>query len=98
MSMKTIDLYDLLTANELSEITDILLEVLAREKGIRPEIFEIITKIEYAGDEFDEVDVAQCIVDTNGDYAECVDRLVDSMEITEFQEELEVKKFIRDNQ
>ena len=43
-------------------------------------------------------DVAQCIVDTNGDYAECVDRLVDSMEITEFQEELEIKKFIRDNQ
>jgi len=43
-------------------------------------------------------DVAQCVVDTNGDYAECVDRLVDSMEITEFQEELEVKKFIRDNQ
>ena len=43
-------------------------------------------------------DVAQCVIETNGDYAECVDRLVDSMEITEFQEELEVKKFIRDNQ
>ena len=43
-------------------------------------------------------DVAKCVIDTNGDYAECVDRLVDSMEITEFQEELEVKKFIRDNQ
>ena len=43
-------------------------------------------------------DVAQCVIDTNGDYAECVDRLVDSMEITEFQENLEVNKFIRDNQ
>ena len=43
-------------------------------------------------------DVAKCVIDTNGDYAECVDRLVDSMEITEFQEELEVKKFIRNNQ
>ena len=43
-------------------------------------------------------DVAQCVIETNGDYAECVDRLVDSMEITEFQEELEVNKFIRDNQ
>ena len=42
-------------------------------------------------------DVEKCIVDTNGAYAECVDRLVDSMEITEFQEELEVKKFVRDN-
>lgn len=43
-------------------------------------------------------DVAQCVIDTNGDYAECVDRLVDSMEITEFQEELEVKKFIKANE
>ena len=42
---KTIDLYDYLTSNELSEITDILLDVLAREKGITPEIFEIQTKI-----------------------------------------------------
>ena len=42
-------------------------------------------------------DVEKCIVDTNGAYAECVDRLVDSMEITEFQEELEVKKFVRNN-
>ena len=25
-------------------------------------------------------EVEQCIIDTNGDYAECVDRLVDSME------------------
>ena len=52
----------------------------------------------YADEDYSADDVAQCIVDTNGDYAECVDRLVDSMEITEFQEELEIKKFIRDNQ
>ena len=51
----------------------------------------------YADEDYSADDVAQCIVDTNGDYAECVDRLVDSMEITEFQEELEVRKFIRDN-
>ena len=46
-------------------------------------------------DEVEEVE--QCVIDTNGDYAECVDRLVDSMSITEFQEHLEVKKFVRDN-
>ena len=28
-------------------------------------------------------DVAQCVIDTNGDYAECVDRLVDSMEVNQ---------------
>ena len=27
-------------------------------------------------------EVAQCIVDTNGDYAKCVDRMVDSMEVS----------------
>ena len=32
--------------------------------------------------EDDANDVAQCIVDTNGDYAECVDRMVDSMEVS----------------
>ena len=54
--------------------------------------------INYGDEDYSADDVAQCVIDTNGDYAECVDRLVDSMEITEFQEELEVKKFIRDNQ
>ena len=32
--------------------------------------------------EDDTNEVAQCIVDTNGDYAECVDRMVDSMEVS----------------
>ena len=26
--------------------------------------------------------VEQCVIDTNGDYAECVDRMVDSMEVS----------------
>ena len=69
------------------------------EYGI--ELNKIFEVLEGAVDEYygyTANDVAQCVIDTNGDYAECVDRLVDSMEITEFQEELEVKKFIRDNQ
>lgn len=52
---------------------------------------------EYGKDIRSADDVAKCIVDSNGDYAECVDRLVDSMDITEFQEHLEVEKFVRDN-
>ena len=28
-------------------------------------------------------EVAQCIVDTNGDYAKCVDRMVESMEVSQ---------------
>jgi len=31
-------------------------------------------------DEAEEVE--KCVIDTNGDYAECVDRMVDSMEVS----------------
>ena len=40
-----IDLYELLTDDELEEVTNIFLEALAREKGIQPEVFEIETNI-----------------------------------------------------
>ena len=41
----TIDIYDSLTSDELEQVTNILLEALAREKNISPEIFEIQTNI-----------------------------------------------------
>tara|TARA_B100001113_G_C21013903_1_gene580548 strand:- start:229 stop:423 length:195 start_codon:yes stop_codon:yes gene_type:complete len=40
-----IDLYDLLTDDELESVTNIFLEALTREKGITPEVFEIETNI-----------------------------------------------------
>ena len=45
MSETKIDLYDLLTDDELESVTNILLEALAREEGITPEVFEIATNI-----------------------------------------------------
>ena len=42
---KTIDVYDLLTGDELEEVTNILLEALAREKGLTADVFEIETNI-----------------------------------------------------
>ena len=41
----TIDSYDSLTSDELEQVTNILLEALAREKNISPEVFEIQTNI-----------------------------------------------------
>ena len=35
----------------------------------------------YGDEDYSADDVAKCVIDTNGDYAECVDRLVDSMEV-----------------
>ena len=40
-----IDAYELLTEDELESVTNILLEALAREKCIIPEVFEIQTNI-----------------------------------------------------
>ena len=40
-----IDLYELLTGDELESVTNIFLEALTREKGITPEVFEIETNI-----------------------------------------------------
>ena len=45
MNETKIDLYDLLTGDELDQVTDIFLEALAREKNISPEVFEIETNI-----------------------------------------------------
>ena len=45
MSETKIDLYDLLTGDELDQVTDIFLEALAREEGITPEVFELETNI-----------------------------------------------------
>ena len=42
---RKIDIYDYLTPDELDQVTDILLEALAREEGITPEVFEIQTNI-----------------------------------------------------
>ena len=45
MTETKIDLYDLLTDDELESVTNIFLEALAREKNISPEVFEIETNI-----------------------------------------------------
>ena len=42
---KTIDVYDLLTGDELEQVTNILLEALAREKGLTADVFEIETNV-----------------------------------------------------
>ena len=42
---RKIDIYDYLTGDELDQVTNILLEALAREEGITPEVFELETNI-----------------------------------------------------
>ena len=42
---RKIDLYEYLTGDELEAVTNILLEALAREEGITPEVFDIESNI-----------------------------------------------------
>ena len=55
----------------------------AYDPDFRQDIDNIFEELEGAVDEvydgYSADDVAKCVIDTNGDYAECVDRLVDSM-------------------
>ena len=61
-------------------------EILAYDPECREDIDKIFEVLEGAVDKFYDYsaadDVAKCVIDTNGDYAECVDRLVDSMNPT----------------
>ena len=45
MTETKIDLYDLLTGDELDQVTNIFLEALAREKRLTADVFEIETNI-----------------------------------------------------
>ena len=45
MKIQKIDVYELLTGDELEEVTNILLEALAREKRLTADVFEIETNI-----------------------------------------------------
>ncbi len=40
------DIYDMLTGDELEEVTNIMLEALARVKGVTPEVFEPVIQLE----------------------------------------------------
>ena len=42
---QTIDIYELLTGDELDQVTNIFLEALAREKRLTADVLEIETKI-----------------------------------------------------
>ena len=45
MSETKIDLYELLTDDELEQVTNIFLEALSRQNNIQPEVFELQTNI-----------------------------------------------------
>jgi len=62
-----IDSFDRLTDGEIKERVESLYDEELYE--------ELVDNVTNSADE-----VAHCIVDTNGDYAECVDRMVESME------------------
>ena len=67
---------------QMAEYFDGLNDIELREEVINHQdedlYDELVDNVRGLDDAVKEVE--QCIIDTNGDYAECVDRLVDSME------------------
>ena len=45
MTVQSYDVQDLLTGDELEQVTNIFMEALAREKGLTADVFEIETNV-----------------------------------------------------
>ena len=44
------------------------------------EVENVFDRLQSMESSYDAEDVEECIIETNGDYSECVDRMVESME------------------
>ena len=44
---------------------------------------DVLDRLQEMESGFDAEEVEQCVIDTNGDYSECVDRMVESMEVSQ---------------
>jgi len=44
---------------------------------------DVLDRLQEMESGFDADEVEQCVIDTNGEYSECVDRMVESMEVSQ---------------
>ena len=44
---------------------------------------DVLDRLQEMESGFDAEEVEQCVIDTNGEYSECVDRMVESMEVSQ---------------
>ena len=44
---------------------------------------DVLDRLQEMESGFDAEEVEQCVIDTNGEYSECVDRMVEAMEVSQ---------------
>ena len=69
-----------MTHDELYEM--VKLYDLLRDMGLEltDKQIDVLDRLQSMESSYDAEDVEECIIETNGEYSECVDRMVESME------------------
>ena len=65
---------------EMVKLYDILRDM---DFELSPKQVDVLDRLQEMESGFDADEVEQCVIDTNGEYSECVDRMVESMEVSQ---------------
>ena len=68
-----------LTHDELYEFVKLYDILRDMDFELTPKQVDVLDRLQEMETGYDAEDVEQCIVETNGDYSECVDRMVETM-------------------
>ena len=71
-----------LTHDELYEMVKLYDLLRDMDFELSPKQVNVLDRLQSMETGFGAEDVEECVIDTNGDYSECVDRMVESMEVS----------------
>ena len=72
-----------MTHDELYEMVKLYDLLRDMDFELSPKQVEVLDRLQGMESGYGAEDVEECVIDTNGDYSECVDRMVESMEVSQ---------------
>ena len=72
-----------MTHDELYEMVKLYDLLRDMDFELSPKQVEVLDRLQEMESGYGAEDVEECVIDTNGDYSECVDRMVESMEVSQ---------------
>ena len=72
-----------MTHDELYEMVKLYDLLRDMDFELSPKQVNVLDRLRGMESGFGAEDVEECVIDTNGDYSECVDRMVESMEVSQ---------------
>jgi len=72
-----------MTHDELYEMVKLYDLLRDMDFELSPKQVNVLDRLQSMETGFGAEDVEECVIDTNGDYSECVDRMVESMEVSQ---------------